>query len=258
LALCVVCHKQELWGGLIRQQACKQYLVPLSTRQVAVGTCGIPLPICTKWSDLLLFLPGCSCIALLLQFCLVSSSLSKVEQFNFEYHLQSQETTLAICHASALGGWLVTPHLLSAFVPHPAFACWVFSSSGRLACLPTPALSACSSPCSCLSSLRVQLLALPPFSEVGSAFHPTPTVSGRLQFTVYVSQFCSGVIQSAQGLHWFILLGDGWESSMWCMVPTCWVCRFTQADLKLAGREKWHATFLKTLTGTGFSLVGHG
>jgi hypothetical protein len=29
------------------------------------------------------------------------------------------------------------------------------------------------------------------FSKAGSAFHPTPTVSDRLQFTVYAFQICS-------------------------------------------------------------------
>jgi hypothetical protein len=49
-----------------------------------------------------------------------------------------------------------------------------------------------------------------------------------------------------------------WGSHVWCVMVICWVCRFKQTALKLSVREKWCATFLKALTGTGFSLVGIG
>jgi hypothetical protein len=88
----------------------------LSTGQVAIRTCGCSLPVCVRWSNLL-FSPACSCVALPLQLCLVSSSPSKVGQLSFEYHPQSHETSSVIHHA-------------------PCF--------GRLACHPTPAPSACS------------------------------------------------------------------------------------------------------------------
>jgi hypothetical protein len=55
----------------------------LSTVQVVVGACGSSLPVCERWSDLLLFSPGGSWIALQLQLWLVSSSPSKVGQFSF-------------------------------------------------------------------------------------------------------------------------------------------------------------------------------
>jgi hypothetical protein len=53
---------------------------PLSTGQMAIGTCGSSLPVCAEWSHLLWFLPGGSCIALPLQLCEASSSHSKVGQ----------------------------------------------------------------------------------------------------------------------------------------------------------------------------------
>jgi hypothetical protein len=39
----------------------------LPTRQVVIGTCSSSLPVCARWSDLLLFLPGGSCIPRQLQ-----------------------------------------------------------------------------------------------------------------------------------------------------------------------------------------------
>uniref|UniRef100_A0A8C0WGN8 Uncharacterized protein n=1 Tax=Castor canadensis TaxID=51338 RepID=A0A8C0WGN8_CASCN len=82
----------------------------------------------------MLFLPGSSCVALLLQLCLVSSYPSMAgAQFSFEYCPQSQETT----QESIM----------------PCF--------GSLACHPTPTLSLCY--LSCFSSFKVQLLA-PPYS----------------------------------------------------------------------------------------------
>jgi hypothetical protein len=32
---------------------------------------------------------------------------------------------------------------------------------------------------------------------------------------------------------------------MWCMVLTCWICRFMQVALKPVSMEKWSVTFFK-------------
>jgi hypothetical protein len=111
------------------------------------------------------FSPGGSCVALQLQLCWVSSSPCKVGQFSFEYCLQSQEISSGIHH------W-------------PCF--------GRLACCSTPGLSLCSF--SLLCSLRVWLLAPPPFSRGRFSIptHPHLSVGVRLQFNVYAFQFCWG------------------------------------------------------------------
>jgi hypothetical protein len=100
-------------------------------------------------------------------------------------------------------------------LPHPCFQPFYLalpplteiSAPGRSACCPTPTLSACCLPH--LHLLRVQLLAAPLFSEVDSVFYPILTVSDRLQFTVYVSQFCWGVVQLPHELHWIMFLGCG-------------------------------------------------
>jgi hypothetical protein len=105
----------------------------------------------------LLFPPGSNCIALQLQFWLVNHCPSKVGQFSFEYSCQSHKTSSAI-------------------------------PLGEAGLSPPPTLSLCYF--SSLGSLRVWLLAPPPFSGVNSAFHPTPAISVRLQFTVYALQFC--------------------------------------------------------------------
>jgi hypothetical protein len=91
-----------------------------------------------------------------------------------------------------LGGRLIVLSLLSTFPPCPAF------------------------------SLKVRLLALTLFSKAGPVFHHIPTDGGRLQlqFTDYVSQFCSWGVGAV----------------------------FNQAPLKPACREKWLATFLKADT----------
>jgi hypothetical protein len=45
---------------------------------------------------------------------------------------------------------------------------------------------------------------------------------------------------------------------VWFVLLTSWVYRFMQAAVKLAGGEKWNAAFSRqTLSGTGFSAVGH-
>jgi hypothetical protein len=143
-----------------------------STGQVAIGTCGSSLPVCTKWTYLLLFLPGSSYVALQLQLWLVSFSLSKVGQFSFVLCPQSHEFSSVFCHTPAL--------------PYPAPTVWEF---GFLPYLPHPI------PRGWFSIL------------------PSP-LSGRLQFTIYVCQFCFGGVQSACVLHW--IMSRGQACSAWC------------------------------------------
>jgi hypothetical protein len=85
--------------------------------QVATGTCDTTLPVCARWSDLLLLFPGGSSVVLQLCLWLVSSSSSKVGQFSFVCHSQSHEISSTINHTPTLGGWLVIPPSLSTFVP---------------------------------------------------------------------------------------------------------------------------------------------
>jgi hypothetical protein len=152
-----------------------------------------------------------SCLALQLQLCLVSFSPSKVGQFSFECCPLSHEISSGIQHlphfgrlacyptpavshcaspdlpwvlAAPLGGWHVTPLLLSTFAALPTFFHW------KLA-------------------LRVWVLA--PLLFPGQVQRSTPTSAFhvRVQFTVSVFQFCWGGIQSAQGLWWILFLGSG-------------------------------------------------
>jgi hypothetical protein len=149
----------------------------------------VTLPVCSRWSDLLLFSPCGSCI------CPTTATLSgqlllwQGGAILFEYCPQSYETSSVIRYSPTRGGWFVTPPLLPALVPCPISAHWMLGSSGRLTCHPTPTLRLCS--LSHPHLLGVQLLAPPPFSEAGSEFDPTLTVSVRLQFVVYAFQFCS-------------------------------------------------------------------
>jgi hypothetical protein len=106
------------------------------------------------------------CVALQLQFWLVSSSPGKLGRFSFEYSAQSHETGMP-----ALGGWLVAPPPLPVFVTFPTFV-----HLGLGSC-PTPVLQ---------GRISVPL---------------TPAVSVRLQFTVHAFQFCWGGVQSPQGQH---------------------------------------------------------
>jgi hypothetical protein len=171
-------------------------------------------------SAVLLFLPGSSYIVLLLQLCLVNSSPNKVGQFSFEYCPQSHQTSSAIHHSLALECWLVTPSLLSAFVPCPASAGWEFNSSGRLACHFTPALSACSQPL--LLSLRVQLLAPPPF-KVGSVLCSTPPPSSVVDYNslfMFLSFIVGGF--NLPRLHWIMFGGgEGVACGVWCSRVGC-------------------------------------
>jgi hypothetical protein len=125
---------------------------------------------------------------------------------------------------SSLRGWSVTPPLPSAFVLLPSSA--VSSGSFEsLTCHPTPDLSLCASPnlfwvlaasfgvWLFTPPLLSALLFFPCFTKslvpcstcsLGQVQHSTPisAVGVRLQFSVYVFQFCLGgeVVQSAQGL----------------------------------------------------------
>jgi hypothetical protein len=155
-------YKWELWSGFTRWLACEQYLVSSVHGQVSIRTCDRSVPVCARWSDLLWFLPGVSWVALQLQLWLVSSSPSEMGQFRVVNCSQSHEVSSVICHIPAMGVWLVAPPLLSAFV-------------------------LCSAPAS-----GVWFLAPPPFSKVSSVFYSHPAISDRLQFTVYVFQFCWG------------------------------------------------------------------
>jgi hypothetical protein len=109
-----------------------------------------------------------------------------------------------------------------------------------------------------LCSLKVQLLSPLPLTEDGSVFHSILTVSDRLQLTVYVSQFCSGRGLNLPSCYAGLCFGSK-GSHMWCMVLTSWVCRFTQAALKLAtmGRNSM-VLFSRNLLGLGLAWWGVG
>jgi hypothetical protein len=155
------------------------------------------LPVRVGWSEL--FLPGHSCVAIQLQLCLVSSSPSKVGAIQFWmlpsvpeisygiHHLHSfgmlpvSHPALSLCVfpdlcwvlAAPLGGWLVTPLLLSAFMP-----LLISAACGKL--LGEVGLL----PCSRISSLRVWCwgfgsLLHPHSPRQVSSSTPTSTVSVR-------------------------------------------------------------------------------
>jgi hypothetical protein len=116
----------------------------------------VTLPFPAAWSKLLLFSPGSSFIALYLQLCLVSFSLSKVGQFSFEYCPLCHETSSGIHHlhcfwkvgwsfhpysqplclswsllcasSASLVVWLVAPLLLLVFLAFPMFIHWEFGT----------------------------------------------------------------------------------------------------------------------------------
>jgi hypothetical protein len=126
----------------------------------------VRLPAHVGWSEPL-FPPGSSWVALHLQLCLVSSTHSKVGQFNFESSLVPRDWL-----------WDSLPALLWEFglLPHPLLRFCCFTH---------------------ISSLRVWywefgFLSLP--CSLGQVQHSTSisTVGVRLQFTVHVFQFCWG------------------------------------------------------------------
>jgi hypothetical protein len=68
----------------------------------------------------------------------------------------------------------------------------------------------------------------------------TSTVSVRLQFAVYAFIFVGAgdLVCPATELD---LVPRVWiESHVWCVMFACSFCRFVQAALEPAGREKWH------------------
>jgi hypothetical protein len=196
---------------------------------------------------MLLFSPHSCCVALQLQLYLVSSSPNKVGQFSFECCPLSHEISSRIHHlplfvrlacclnpalslcaspdlcwvlAVPLGGWLVTPVLLSDFA---AFTCicslrvlyWEFSS------LPHP-----HSPGQVLSST------------------PTSAIGVRLQFTVYAFQACWGGGSVCPGVAMDYVTGIWVRSCAWWMMLTCLFCRFIQTALEPVSRERNGFSFL--------------
>jgi hypothetical protein len=132
-----------------------------------------------------LFLPGGSCVALLLQLwsaplparwgnSILNTVLSPMRQAHqstmallWEVGL-SPHPTLSLCASHCLFLMIVLLLWEVGLSPHPCFQ--TFSLS-------------------CLHSLRVWLLAPPSFFEAGSMFHSTSTVGGTLQFNFYAFQF---------------------------------------------------------------------
>jgi hypothetical protein len=104
----------------------------LSTGQVVIGTCGMSLPVCAKWSICCL----CQVAAGLPYHC--NSIWSVPPPASFEYCPQFKR--LVICHILALGAWLVCPTPALSLCSLPASAHLEFSSSERLASCSTSSL----------------------------------------------------------------------------------------------------------------------
>jgi hypothetical protein len=145
----------------------------------------------------LLFSPDSSCLALQLLLCLFSCYPM---QFGFECCLLSHENSSQIHDLDSFGRSACHPTPLSTFVPLPtsAWCYWLLWEVG---------LSAHSSsqplllyPCSFTETLVLTVwLIAPPWGRF-SVPPPTSAVSLRLQFAVYIFQFCCEWIQSALGL----------------------------------------------------------
>jgi hypothetical protein len=203
---------------------------------VAIGKWG-RLPVHVGWSELL-FSPSGSCIALQLQFCLVSSSSARWGNSIWNTAFCPRRSILGSTTYPSLGGWPVaTPLLLALCLSRPLLC--ASGSSGRLACCPAPAFSLCASPdlCSVLTApLGCWLVIPPPLSafvalpafihwEFGSL--PTPVLQGRfsippppplllLDYSLLVILFSFvGRVQSAYGLHWIMFLWVGRGFSVW-------------------------------------------
>jgi hypothetical protein len=115
-----------------------------------------------------------------------------------------------------------------------------------LACHPTPAVSLC---CYyCLHSLRAWPLAPPPFSRVGSTFHPNLAESVRLKFLIFAFQIYSrlwgGCSQSPHRLLWIMFPGHSVGRSHVMLVAHLLVLQFMQAALRSAGGGKCMPLFL--------------
>jgi hypothetical protein len=202
----------------------------------------------------MLISPGGSCIALQLQLCLVSSSLSNVEQFSFEYCPKSHKTSSLIYHRPL---WevglsphscsqplyfahlcllivqfflweagLFAPPLFSAFVPCFAFLCWELSS------LPHP------------HSLRLFQHSTP---------HPLLVVNYNSLFLLFSflqgDSICPGAALDLRG-GWGVTYGA-------CCLPvgSSDLCR--ELWNWLAGKNDIMLFSGPILTGTGFSTAGH-
>jgi hypothetical protein len=194
-----ICYNRKFWSYLNRWLACGHYLVP-SVHKIGCN-----------WDLWLLTTSLCNVIKYVAVFARWQMSCSTTETLAGQL-LPKQGLAIQFCPLPtvpwdwlpSLGGRLVTPPLFSVFVPPPAPTSWVL------------------------------LFDLPPFPKVGSKFYPTPTVKGKLQFTVYVLHFCSRRVAICPQTVW-IMLEDGY---MWCLALTCWICRFKQVVLKPIGKEK--------------------
>jgi hypothetical protein len=167
----VFAYKQKLWCGLTRWLACEWYLVLLSTRLVGIVRWGKTTNLCWVVRPVVFIR--------LRQLCCPSAAalfgqlLPQQGQFTFECCPLSKRSTLGSTSCPALGGWPVTPFSLSAFLLFLISAeCWqLLWEVGLSSCT-------CSQPLLlyvCITeslALRVWLLASPPFSRAGSAFHP--------------------------------------------------------------------------------------
>jgi hypothetical protein len=86
----------------------------LPTGQVAIELCDCSLPDFPRWSNMFLFSPDGSGVTPQLHWLWqVSTSPKKVRQLSVVPHSQSYEISSAICPSPTLGGWLLTPPLLS-------------------------------------------------------------------------------------------------------------------------------------------------
>jgi hypothetical protein len=179
----------------------------LSTGEVAIGGWGSSLLDHAGWSELLLFSPGGSCLALQLQLSLV----------------------LLCLQGEAIQFWILTsvPETSSRILHLPCF--------GRLTCHPTHGLRLC-----CFSyvhSLRVQLLVPPLFFRVGSVFHP------HLHCCCWITIhcLCFSVLFGGDSIYPVAALDyvpgeDGWEGShSWYMMLTLFVLQI-HASSFIAGQ----------------------
>jgi hypothetical protein len=99
--------------------------------------------------------------------------------------------------------------------------------------------------------LRVQLLAPPPFSRAGSAFHPClPLLVLDYSLLFMFFSFSGGggqfsLLRGCAGLF-------SWEgvcgSRILCVMLTCSFCSFMQEALEPAGGEKWQCSIGKLST----------
>jgi hypothetical protein len=163
------------------------------------------------------FLPGSSCIALQLHLYLVSSSPARWGNSVLNSALCPMKSALdpppdLLCE---LG---LPPHPCS----QPLHLSWPLlsssSSSGRLACYPTLALSLCCF--TCVHSLRVQYWecgSLPHSHPLGQVQCSPPPLLFVLDYNslFMLFNFVGGNVRSAQGLCWIMFPGGRREGSAW-------------------------------------------